>query len=330
MKTKIYAFICIVITVILLIWAWRDVSFVEVFNTFKRVDLSWIILGLITFLLSFSIRAYRWGTLLEDQPDKGTFHIRHAAVFIGFASNQVLPANAGEFVRSGILKKFAGISLSACVGSLFAARLLDAIVAFIFLFMPLLSIAQTTHSRLNSLPVLGLGLFLLFLCLSIGGAARYPQSIAKTVGMITKKIGFRHLETQMAQRTTRFLSGLTIFQSFPRTLLALFQTIGIWSISGITFWATLNAFNIPTPGFSGALFVQSLEAMATIIPSTPGHLGAFEAAIRFGLSFYDIPSNTIVAYTLLLRLMMNGGVIAVACLFALHLGIKKTDFLKKA
>ena len=328
MKTKVYAFICIVATVALLIWAWRDVSFSAVFDTLKQIEVGWIFLGLVTFLLSFSIRAYRWGTLLDDQPDKGTFHIRHAAVFIGFASNQILPANAGEVVRSGILKKFAGISLSACVGSLFAARLLDAVVAFIFLFTPLLTLSTSSNEGLNSLPMVGLGLFLLSLCLTIGAIARYPKQVSQMVGTITKGMGFRHLDTQMEQRTARFLSGLTIFQSFRRTTTAFLQTIGIWSISGITFWSALHAFNLQLPGFTGALFVQSLEAMATIIPSTPGHLGAFEAAIRFGLSFYEIPSNTIVAYTLLLRLVMNGGVLAVGLLFACHLGLKRSDFQK--
>ena len=78
MKTKVSAFIGIVATVILLIWSWQDVSFSEVMNTIHDVNVGWLTLGLMTFLLSFSIRAYRWGTLLDDQPNKGSFHIRHA------------------------------------------------------------------------------------------------------------------------------------------------------------------------------------------------------------------------------------------------------------
>ena len=328
MKTKVSAFIGIVATVALLIWAWRDVAFSEVLGTLQTVSIGWLILGLITFLLSFSIRALRWGTLLADQPNRGSFHIRHAAVFIGFASNQILPANAGEFVRSGILKKFAGISLSACVGSLFAARLLDAVVAFVFLFTPLLTISTDQNGAFGGLPLVGLGLCLLFLCVGIGTAAHHPKHIAHIVGAITKRIGMQHLETQMEERALRFLSGLTIFQSWQRTAIALLQTLCIWSISGITFWATLMAFNLQPPGFSGALFVQCLEAMATIIPSTPGHLGAFEAAIRFGLSFYDILPSTIAAYTLVLRVIMNGGVIVAGIFFSINLGLNKADFFK--
>lgn len=328
MKAKVSAFIGIAVSVALLIWAWRAVSFSEILNVLQDVSIGWLLLGLITFLLSFSIRAYRWGTLLEDQPDKGSFHIRHAAVFIGFASNQILPANAGEFVRSGILKKFAGISLSACVGSLFAARLLDAVVAFIFLFSPLLTISSMSNGGLNRLPLVGLGLLLLILCLSIGIAARYPKPIAHIVGTITQRLGLSNRANQMEERSLRFLSGLTIFKSWQRTAIALLQTIGIWSISGITFWATLTAFNLQSPGLTGALFVQSLEAMATIIPSTPGHLGAFEAAIRFGLSFYDVLPSTIAAYTLVLRVIMNGGVIVAGIFFSIRLGLNKTDFFK--
>lgn len=324
---KYYALICVAITSLLLVWAWRDVSFSEVFSILKEVDVKWFVLGLITFLSSFFIRAYRWGTLLEDQPNKGSFYIRLAAVFIGFAANQILPANAGELVRSGVLKRFSGISLSACVGSLFAARLLDAIVAFIFLFAPLIALSQTGTS-LGGLPILGLGLLLFCLCMTIGTVARYPTFFAKKVGTVVKVLGMPHLEIKMVQRTERFLSGLIVFQSIRRTTITLFQTVCLWSISGITFWVSLVAFNLLEPGFTGALLVQSLEAMATIIPSTPGHLGAFEAAIRFGLSFYTVPANTIVAYTLLLRIIMNGGVLVVGAIFALQLGVRKLDVRK--
>jgi uncharacterized membrane protein YbhN (UPF0104 family) len=95
----------------------------------------------------------------------------------------------------------------------------------------------------------------------------------------------------------------------------------IWGISGMTFWSALIAFDQPHPGLPGAYFIQSIQAMAAIIPSSPGHLGAFEAAMRFALEIYRVPGDTAIALTLVLRLLMHGSLIVIGSSYALMLGV---------
>ena len=327
MKNKVQALLSISITSFLLVWSFRRISFDAVLTTLGDLHLSWLLVGLFTFPLSFSIRAWRWGVLLKGQPNPGTFHIRHAAVFIGFAANLILPANAGELVRSGILKKMAGISLSSCLGSLLAARLLDATVAFVFLLLPLFIKVDFNHHFPSGLPILGLGLILLALFSIFYLSTRYSKRTVSYIKTTLKAIGFTKFSESMASRVERILNGLSIFQSPKDLAIAMLQTIAIWTVSGVTFWTTLMAFEIYTPGFSGALFVQSLESMATIIPSTPGHLGAFEAAIRLALDFYSISPDLIIAYTLVLRAIMNGSVLLIGILFFLNLGLSRAELM---
>ena len=123
-------------------------------------------------------------------------------------------------------------------------------MAFIFLFAPLLTLAKTDNQSFGGLPIIGLGLVLLCLCVTIGAVSRHPTFTAKKIGALIKVLGLSHLEEKMVQRAERFLSGLTVFRSVRRTLISLIQTVCIWGISGITFWSTLIAFDLHEPGFS--------------------------------------------------------------------------------
>ncbi|MEM7797024.1 MAG: lysylphosphatidylglycerol synthase transmembrane domain-containing protein, partial [Cyanobacteria bacterium P01_C01_bin.118] len=130
------SFIGLVLAVALMLWAWRDVNWRHLGQTLQRVHLGWIVLATITFLSAFFVRAHRWGLLLPGI--KVSFGTRITAVFIGFAGNCVLPANAGELVRVGVLKRRAGVPVAIALGSIVSARLLDAAVALLFLVGPLL------------------------------------------------------------------------------------------------------------------------------------------------------------------------------------------------
>lgn len=324
---RIYTFISLAITLALLLWAWRGVSFVNVWSALEGLNYSWLVLGLLTFVASFVVRAHRWGILLSTLPYPGSFRMRRAAVFIGFAANQILPANAGEILRASILNRFEKVSLGAALGSLLAARLLDAVVAFLLLLTPLIALAPSSRASFSTLPIIWLGIVLVFLCIAFWMAANYSTAIAQFTGYISQLIGLGRFKSRIVNGVKTLLSGLKVLQYPKLTATAVADTIFLWLLSGITFWAALIAFGITKPGFPGALFIQSIEAMATIIPSSPGHLGAFEAAIRFALSVYDIPPDITVAYTLVLRIIIFGSLTIIGFGHAISLGLTGADLL---
>lgn len=309
-------FISLALAVVLMLWAWRDVNWSDLGQILQRIHPGWIVLATVTFLAAFVVRGHRWGLLLPGQ--NTPFGTRVAAVFIGFAGNCVLPANAGELVRVGVLNRHTGVPVAIALGSILSARLLDAAVALLFLIGPLLWLPRL---QVNNLAMVALGLGIVLMYASFWLAANAPKRIERWIGIILGRIGLHRQATKIQTVVSGLLQGLAVLKSPKNLGLALADSLAVWSLSGISFWAVLQAFELDTPGFMGALFIQSMEALAVVIPSTPGHLGAFEAAVRFALGLYGIQGDSAIGYTLIMRLIMYGSLTVVGGLFALGLGV---------
>lgn len=330
----LYGLLGLIITIVFLVWALRGVSPGVVWQAVQQSQGEWVLLGLITFISSFSIRARRWGTLLGAHHDPGSFKIRQSAVFIGFAGNAILPAHAGEVIRSLILHRFGGVPLGAALGSIFAERLLDAVVAFLLLLIALLSVTQASHlgavqpGNFSSLPVGWIALVLAIACVIFLSAARWPLAIAEFVGKVSRVVGLGRHAPRIEAIVRSLLSGLEALRYPQRGIMAVMESFCIWGMTGMTYWFLMLAFGINTPGPMGALFVQGVVALAIAIPSSPGYLGPFEAAIRFGLGLYAIPPDAIVAFAITLRILMFFSLTAIGFFLATRLGLSWHDFIQ--
>ncbi|WP_017305375.1 lysylphosphatidylglycerol synthase transmembrane domain-containing protein [Spirulina subsalsa] len=315
----------LLVTIALLSWALRDINLIQVGQAFQTAKPTWVIIALITFLTSFSLRAKRWGTLLGATRDPGSFQIRQTAVFIGFAGNCVLPAHGGEVLRGLVLKRFGGIPFPVAVGSIFTERLLDVVVAFILLLLALWSISQQGVEGVENIPVGWIALPLIGLGTGFFLAAWCPHWMLKILQHVLRVLPGARWKNTLLTIVQSILEGLEALRYPRRTFLALLETFGVWGLTGITYWGLMQAFEIHQP-LAGAFFVQGLVALAIALPSSPGYLGPFEAAIRFGLERYAVPPDTIIAFALLLRALMYLSLMTVALILALRLGLNWRDF----
>jgi uncharacterized protein (TIRG00374 family) len=326
----IYLLLGTVITLSFLAWAFRGISPNLVWQALRGARLEWLGFGLVTYLASFVVRAHRWGTLLGAYHDPGSFKIRQAAVFIGFAGNAVLPASAGEVVRVAVLHRSAGVPFGVALGSIFAERLLDAAVAFLFLLTPLLPGISSSRAGVGNLPIGWIGLFLALFCTSFLIAANYPDAIAGIAERLSRSIGLGKSSTRIGTGVRSLLGGLAALRHPQRGIVAVLESVVVWSLTALTYWAGLLAFGITAPGVMGAVFIQSLVALAIALPSSPGYLGPFEAAIRFGLGIYAVPPDTIIAYALTLRLLMFISLTSIGFGIAARMGLSGADFIKSS
>lgn len=328
-KQWLYLFLGTTFTVIFLAWAFQGGSLTEVWTTLKQAKPEWILLAWIAYLSTYWLRAQRWGRLLKTNFQPGRFNSRLAALFIGYGSNTFLPAHSGELVRAAVLHRRDGIPFEAAVGSMFAERLLDIGVVYLLLLLPLWLGALPEHPTLSTLPLGWLGAALALIWVSLVFAASFPKKLTYLAGMISQRVGLGKYQVVIISTLDRFLKGLGVLRKRRQTLLALGETVLIWTVNGITFWAAMIGFGIISPGYLGALFTQSMAGFAIALPSTPGHIGPFEAAIRFSLNLYELPVNTIIAYAIVLRFLMHMTIPIIALLFVVKLNQQRTSFPKK-
>jgi uncharacterized protein (TIRG00374 family) len=321
--------ISLVVAVGLLAWVLHDVSAAGVWQSLQGLRYPWLGLGLATLLASYAGRAYRWGILLADSANAGSFTLRQGAIYVGYAANQILPGNVGEVLRAAILSRGTELPLATVLGSLVVARFFDAVAALLLLLAPL-AVPAFTPQAASGLPLLGLGAILAAVAVALWVASHMPNQLARGVGRLARLVGLGRFESWLTGNLGSLLGGLSAFRSPRQLIRCLAATLVIWLLSGVTFWSALEALRIQTPGFPGALFVQSLQAVGSAIPSAPGHLGPFEAAIRLGLGAYEVPPDPTLAYMLVLRALMQGSVLIVGATYVLLLGISPRALLSRS
>jgi glycosyltransferase 2 family protein len=318
------------ITILLLAWVVRDVSWTEVGRSLGRSHWGWFGVGWAAYLLSYGARAWRWGTILEHEGFESSFQTRLVALFIGFGSNSLLPAYFGPILRSGILNRSAGIPIELALGSIFAERMLDLGIVLLFLVLPLSLRAVPSLSSFNASIVMLLcfGLLCAWILCLVG--AKNPQ---RTILKLEPIFGFIHrpkLKTRLQTGLLHFLGGLTALSQPRRLSWLLLQSLCVWLLNGVTYWTGLLAFDVYRPGFMGALFIQSGTALAIAIPSTPGYIGPFEASLQVLLKLYDVSPATILSYAIALRVVMFVTVPMIAMVLGWQLGLLQgLGFTKK-
>src|SRR5688572_10604776 len=89
----------IALSVVLLWWTLKDVSFVEVWHVLRRSNLPLLIFAAAASNLMFPLRAIRWRIILEPIASV-PFGPLWRATAVGMMVNNVWPARAGELARA--------------------------------------------------------------------------------------------------------------------------------------------------------------------------------------------------------------------------------------
>lgn len=298
MKGNLKAAVGILLSLLLLWWALRDVSFAEVARHVRDADYVLFGLAIVVALTGFPIRALRWGVLLLPVAGKVPFRALHGATFIGFALNNILPARIGEFARAYSLGRVSQVRTGAAFATLVIERLLDGVIVVGLLFAamaaPGFPVGEEAGLRSGAL-VVALGMagvgFTLFL------AVTAPEWAAKVARTIIRPLP-RRLHEPAVDALRSFAAGLAILRSGRLFAISALLAAAQWVWLALSFFLAFRAFGIDDVPFTGAVFLQSLMSLAVAIPSSPGFFGPFEAGARIGLSLWDVPADQAISFAI--------------------------------
>ncbi|TVP76370.1 MAG: UPF0104 family protein [Gemmatimonadales bacterium] len=300
MKLDWKAILGIAISALLIWWVLRGVDLAEVWGHIRHAHW-WLLLAAVAVATSgFLLRALRWKLLLHPLDPNTTLHNRFAAVNIGFATNNLLPARVGEFARAwSIAKLEPRVPTSAALGSLVVERVLDAVAVFTLLGVALLHPSFPAEATVAGQPIATLVntilVLLAVLLVALGLLLAFPGlflTLARRVGRFLPDRAAQLLVDALAA----FLEGLEALRS-PRLLGgALLWSFGFWGWNAVSFWLAMHAFGIQE-GYITALFVQAIIALGVAVPSAPGFFGTFHAAAVVALvEVYGVGSGATLAF----------------------------------
>lgn len=287
----------IVLSIVLLFYALRDVSTAELIGHLGQANFWLLFAATVVATLTFHLRAIRWRVLLAPTGYQLPFVSRYAAVCIGFMVNNVLPARIGEFARAYSLSRIEPVGISAALASLVVERLLDAIILITFLvFAILFGVGEASVSGAVSgifaAVVIGVGIVLV----TLGILVRSPNRFLRFVERWFHRFGPRSLAEKVNIILVSFVAGLGALKHAHVFVRAFLWSVVVWGWNAFSFYLGFLAFGILEPGIPGALFLQTVISFAVAIPSTPGFFGPFEAATRFALEIYNIEPSRIISF----------------------------------
>ncbi len=282
------------ISLICLYLVFRNIEVGKVFETMRSVNYFYLVAAIILQLSTIWLRAERWKYLLAPIKQLTFTHLLPATM-IGFMANNVLPARAGEFVRAYVIGKKEHISSTASFATIIIERVCDMITMLAFLFLIIFAVnfpAQTALHTQNSLISLqrlqfaGVlsAIFIFCLLVFLILLKEFP---AKTTAVITLLLRpfppkFSH---KILEIIASFRMGLQVLQTGTHLFFLIFWSIAVWLTAMLSAWATLQAFDLDLP-FIAAIFMTVITAFSAAIPSSPGYVGPFHAAVSASVLFF--------------------------------------------
>lgn len=299
MKSHLRTVVGLVLTLILLGWVLRDVSPGEVARELREADLFLLLLAVALTMAGFAVRAVRWGILLSPLERDIPFRPRFAAVMIGFAVNNLLPARVGEFARAIALARVTTVATAASFATLVVERILDGLVLVALLFaamsttdFPFLAdvggVDPRAAARVVAVAMAAVGVALLLLVVFPTRSVRLAESLARALPL--------RMRQPLVAALQSFLAGLAVLRSGRLFVVSALLALGQWLLTAVSFLVAFRAFGIDEVPFAGAAFLQSLISLAVAVPSSPGFFGPFEAAARVGLALWAVQPDKAVSF----------------------------------
>jgi len=320
----------IVLSILLLIYALRDISPSELVYHFRRAHAWLLVAATVAATLTFVLRAIRWKLLLFPAVGTLPFSSRWAAVNIGFMINNLLPARIGEFARAYSLSRIEPITVSAALASLVVERLFDSVIMLGLLLPAYVALGAEELAQIGPLRTLVLGLIALVAIgvVVLGLTVSFPDRVLGVVGDISGRLParFARIAGRLTDMLESFIDGLGALRHGHVIAKVFLWSLVVWVWNAFSFYLGFLAFDIVEPGFTGAMFVQGVIGPFVALPSSPGFFGPFEAATRLSLEIYAIEPSKIVSFAVSYHILTFIPVTVLGIWYMRRLGIHRAEF----
>ncbi len=240
------------------------------------------------YLAGCAVRAERWFELLRHNGAQPRRADAYGLLAVGNFGNNVLPARAGDAMRVVMIAPRAKTDARTVIGTIVAERVLD-VVVLVGLFVVL------AYGVLGGLDVPSAGR-LLFAALLVSGllaALAIAAWLLHRRGHLRRVLAFL---APMAEATKRLRSNHGL------SLLGL--TFVVWALEWAAWWLTARAAGLDLALLEVG-YLMGLASVFALVPSGPGYVGTFDAAIAFGVRAIGRTGTQALSYLLLLRFVVT-------------------------
>ncbi len=300
------------VSLIALLWLGRNVAWADVGEALGAVQIAklWPVPALLA--VAFVLRALRWQVLIEHNPPV-PFAPSFRALMMGYLFNTILPARAGDLVRTLELARTQRMARTKVLATLVTEKIVDLGSVLILLSMVLLIYPElpdwlgTTGFGIGT--VTGV-LLAVTLALHLLGPERLSHVLAFLGKRLPAVIAAR-LEPMMRAG----LQGLTsLFKPLRLGLVALLTGM-TWAVEVVLVYHVAQACGVDL-SLGNALFVLLVLAVVSMVPASPGMIGTYEVFGVMALGILGVADGNAFVVIVTLHVITLAGAIllGLACM----------------
>jgi uncharacterized protein (TIRG00374 family) len=309
----------IVISIIALGFAFRQVDFRQVWAALITANYWLLLASLVPLVLFLVLRSYRWRLLFYPQQGLHILNL-FAVINIGYLLSNIFPARLGDVARAYLIGDTEEVNRAGAFSTIVAERVLDALCAVggFFIVLPFAPLPQWMVRSGMIIGAAALVAVIVFVVLvrrrewtlrlldRILCAVHWPdcETMTRFWGRLASRTRMHFLAglpwvdrsdlESFAGSLIDGFSGITTLRLGPRILL---WSIAIWGVISAFYWIVLLAFD-PAQPFVAGLAVASITALGMTIPASPGYIGVFEFLTRETMVLFGMAPGPALSYAL--------------------------------
>lgn len=292
----IYWVISLALAGVLLYYSLRGIEWLRVWEIVRAARLSGVALAMAMMSLALFLRSLRWRVLLSADKEVPV-PLAFWATSAGYLGNNLLPARAGEIVRTLMISARTGMSRAFVLTTAFSERVVDAIVLITISAAVLLTLPEKPGWLANAarpFAVLGFA--------GVAAIALLPAFEAFWFRFLERIPMRPALRDKLEHVLRQGLQGIRSFHDGRRLISFLLLTAVIWCLDGLTTIVGAHAIGVPINLPLAFLLVAGL-GLGSALPSTPGYIGIYQFVAVSILTPFGISKNNAIAYILLYQAM---------------------------
>ena len=288
MKTKLSIIGGLLVSAVLLYFAFRNIDFGKLSEIYSRVNPLVVIPVFFVVLAEMFFRSLRWKLLLEPAKPVRLWDVFRLEA-AGLALSNVLPLRLGEIVRGTFGAGLFGIPVVTVFATILVERALDTIM-LVLLFVLAARFGGITGGFIN---------YGAYFWVLLGGLLAGLLALVFIDEIMSHRFfsGFFNKFPRVSSGLGHLALGVRAFHSFRTAALLVVLAAGQWALDALNFYIVARAFGISDVinGFKCMVLLFS-AAVAASVPGMPGYFGNYEFAIAKVAGAWGVNKEVAFAY----------------------------------